>query len=97
MSIPDNAMIAAASLMRIELWLHNVALECIDTLHKDNIALPPLVRSIAIHYGKHCADMILSFHKAHQVLVNLSSRASMEEASLLRDLETHISVNICTF
>lgn len=49
MSVPDNVMIAAATFLRFEFWLHDVALQCIEALGTGNITLPPLVCSSTIH------------------------------------------------
>jgi hypothetical protein len=81
--------------MKIELWLEDVALECTDALEKGSISLPPLVGDNDVHSHYHCADMTLLINKAHHVLLNLSSRASMDDGSLRHELEIYISVNIC--
>ncbi|KAG2335562.1 hypothetical protein BDR05DRAFT_1006677 [Suillus weaverae] len=69
-SLSDTTITAAASLMKIEFWLEDVALDCKVALDAKDMSLSPL---------------------AHHVLVELSTRASVDASSLSISLEGQIS------
>ncbi|KAG2335964.1 hypothetical protein BDR05DRAFT_1006302 [Suillus weaverae] len=71
-SLSEAVSTAASSLMRIELWLEDVALQCKDALEMKDMSLSPL---------------------AHNVLLELSTRASQDASSLRSALENDVSGN----